>query len=844
MLQIHDVMSCDPPRHLIQAKVDSAAADAEFLAQRTRYTRDLRLDDKDAESLRKLTREAAELLMTELPPLGPPEEMRRRVSECLSDPFLLDFLKGLKELIASCHLEPNLVSMIRMLPHHAVQEILSQHQQAARSFPYDASKFAMRVRSLVESWHTSLKEEAVAGGAAAKQEEKEKPAKPAEPSETPAREAEVVEPPAFAKKVVLPRAVSTAPATAWGMTPGWPPSYPQWPYGGAANYNYWAAWAASAAQRQAKKSKRRRSKKDKKDKDDNVKSKKRRRKVQKKKSTSSSSSSSSEDGDEGSGAAAAVPAVPRVSAAQAKQRASAPGVSERFSDLMLGIEEEDSEGEPKSGSPGCRTTTLDVSTLVDVCWMDQGAEKAEPFDPEAPPKRLANSEKSRQEEPPKAQAGRGEPLKPPAPSQTPQPGAAVDPGDAEKVAKRILHQGHLKTSQHQRQISHQTPEDNMEQSALVQPLSCTRYAWALAFGVGRQSGGYFSKLKEELPGNICIELCRVWDIGVGLLLRLGVALFWSDGVGQMAFTTERNLPFDLDFEQLVSVRLKDQAPAQGVLGTIDPLFWEVCGVKQLGHRLLFAKGLRALPPGPQRAFSFKPVNSHVALQAPDEKKGQNSKLALLTGGGAENWSLDGGWKPVRKSWAEQTELSDDGAPAPAPASEEKEGFDPQYFLGEWLDNLGHRIVVTPASQKFVGRRGRRQNGRQPQMAFTASLQKMGLPDKRFTISLDRWQQWRCGNGSLVEEDSNMESLTWAAEDGRVSNWERPVPDGPVYFDAPPAWNDWGMQGGEDYDYEYGQWVAVEVNEMGGMEGNSSAPWNFNPQAAEFNPQAKELLGIA
>lgn len=35
----------------------------------------------------------------------------------------------------------------------------------------------------------------------------------------------------------------------------------------------------------------------------------------------------------------------------------------------------------------------------------------------------------------------------------------------------------------------------------------------------------------------------------------------------------------------------------------------------------------------------------------------------------------------------------------------------------------------------------------------------------------------------------------------VSNWERPVPEGPVYFDAPPDWNDnnwgpgsWGSQG--------------------------------------------------
>ncbi|CAE7268604.1 unnamed protein product [Symbiodinium natans] len=208
-------------------------------------------------------------------------------------------------------------------------------------------------------------------------------------------------------------------------------------------------------------------------------------------------------------------------------------------------------------------------------------------------------------------------------------------------------------------------------------------------------------------------------------------------------------------------------------------------------------------------------------------------------GGADNWSLDGVWKPVRQSWAEQTELSDDCPPAPAPASEEKEGFDPQCFLGEWLDNLGHRIVVTPASEKFVGRRGRRQNGRQPRMAFTASLQKLGVPEKRFTISLDRWQQWRCGNGSLVEEESDMESLTWAAEDGRVSNWERPVPDGPVYFDAPPAWNEWGVQGGGDYDY--GQWVSVDMTEMGCMGGPSAASWSFNPQAVEFNPQAREYV---
>ncbi|CAE7549715.1 unnamed protein product, partial [Symbiodinium microadriaticum] len=263
----------------------------------------------------------------------------------------------------------------------------------------------------------------------------------------------------------------------------------------------------------AKKSKRRRSKKDKKDKDDNIKSKKRKKKVQKKKSTSSSSSSSSKAGDEGSVTAAA-PAATRVPAAQAKQHAAAPGVSERFSDLMLGIEEEDSEGEPNSGGPG--------------------AEKAELFDPEAPPQeelpksQAAPEERLRPKSPEATSSESEEPVTPPATSP-PQRGAAVDPGDAEKA------------------------------SALIEDVE-------LAF-----------------PS----------------LMR-----------------------FDLDFEQLGSVRLKDQAQAQGVLNSIDPLFWEVCGVKQLGHRLLFAKGLRALPPGPQRVFCSKqPVNSRVAMLAPGVMNG-------------------------------------------------------------------------------------------------------------------------------------------------------------------------------------------------------------------------------
>ena len=69
-------------------------------------------------------------------------------------------------------------------------------------------------------------------------------------------------------------------------------------------------------------------------------------------------------------------------------------------------------------------------------------------------------------------------------------------------------------------------------------------------------------------------------------------------------------------------------------------------------------------------------------------------------------------------------------------------------------------------------------------------------DKTFQIFLDRWQQWRCGNGTLLQDESGNEFLTWEAADGRVSHWERPVPEGPVYFDAPPNWNenDWPMPG--------------------------------------------------
>jgi len=51
--------------------------------------------------------------------------------------------------------------------------------------------------------------------------------------------------------------------------------------------------------------------------------------------------------------------------------------------------------------------------------------------------------------------------------------------------------------------------------------------------------------------------------------------------------------FDADFSQIAAARLA-QPIAPGTLGCIEPSFFEVLGVKPVGHRLLFAKGLMAL----------------------------------------------------------------------------------------------------------------------------------------------------------------------------------------------------------------------------------------------------------
>eukprot|EP00933_Yihiella_yeosuensis_P048316 TRINITY_DN4441_c0_g9_i1.p1 TRINITY_DN4441_c0_g9~~TRINITY_DN4441_c0_g9_i1.p1 ORF type:complete len:587 (-),score=170.14 TRINITY_DN4441_c0_g9_i1:103-1782(-) len=52
--------------------------------------------------------------------------------------------------------------------------------------------------------------------------------------------------------------------------------------------------------------------------------------------------------------------------------------------------------------------------------------------------------------------------------------------------------------------------------------------------------------------------------------------------------------FDCDFTQIASVRLAEPI-APGALGSIEPSFFEALGIRQVGHRLLLAKGILKLP---------------------------------------------------------------------------------------------------------------------------------------------------------------------------------------------------------------------------------------------------------
>merc|ERR1712181_118029 len=52
--------------------------------------------------------------------------------------------------------------------------------------------------------------------------------------------------------------------------------------------------------------------------------------------------------------------------------------------------------------------------------------------------------------------------------------------------------------------------------------------------------------------------------------------------------------FDADFSQILASRLASPV-SPGALGSIEPSFFEALGVRPVGHRLLFARAILALP---------------------------------------------------------------------------------------------------------------------------------------------------------------------------------------------------------------------------------------------------------
>jgi len=119
--------------------------------------------------------------------------------------------------------------------------------------------------------------------------------------------------------------------------------------------------------------------------------------------------------------------------------------------------------------------------------------------------------------------------------------------------------------------------------------------------------------------------------------------------------------------------------------------------------------------------------------------------------------------------------------------EEAPRFRPSNFVGDWADNLGHRIVVTPSNPRRRGKGAGKGVGKNS-VGFLAAMNKAGSSEKCFTIANDGTSEgrWTCGNGTLVLEESDAETLTWLTKDGRKSKWVRAPPMGPVYFDPLPG----------------------------------------------------------
>lgn len=172
---------------------------------------------------------------------------------------------------------------------------------------------------------------------------------------------------------------------------------------------------------------------------------------------------------------------------------------------------------------------------------------------------------------------------------------------------------------------------------------------------------------------------------------------------------------------------------------------------------------------PQQSPALGPANSPLEEKNIDHPSGDKQTAQ------SERAEPDGRWGDNEE---------DGGAALP------EDGFDSRYFLGNWTDNIGHMIMVT--ATEASGRRDRRRRNKgegkgRGQLGFLAVMYKFGMPDKRFNINKDRRKNvWSCGNGVLDQETSTQEKMHWKAADGRISTWDRSPPEGPVFFDAPPA----------------------------------------------------------
>jgi hypothetical protein len=151
------------------------------------------------------------------------------------------------------------------------------------------------------------------------------------------------------------------------------------------------------------------------------------------------------------------------------------------------------------------------------------------------------------------------------------------------------------------------------------------------------------------------------------------------------------------------------------------------------------------------------------------------------------------------------------------------------------------VLVSPNETNGGRGRDRRRRNKgggkgEGRLTFLAQFHRLGTPDKTLNISKDRLKnEWTCGNGVLIRSDSDKEHVVWKSSGGFTSTWTRTPPDGPVYFDLPPAPTAIG-DGQEDWSQDQEGWM----HSHGGVQMHPGGPVYFNTQAEpmEMHPQGE------